>query len=135
MKIFDHTIDGSVKQKVQQILAWDDMRYASYQERCGQRYLECLMPDYPQVVRQITGTRIYWQWWIRHWENRDKEFIEMYENCQGQIDAADVYQEMNDPRTLAIAIYLNGQVLSESYAVMIGEVTRKQTQKPEPVCL
>lgn len=133
MKVFDHTIDGSVIEAVKKILGWDQLRYASYQERCGYKYLQCIMPDYPQVVKQIVRSAIFWKWWTRHWENRDKEFIELYHNCNGSIDAQDVYQEINDPRTLAIAIYLNGQALEETYANMIGEITDTQNSQIKEV--
>ncbi len=125
----EYTTNAEQRRMVRQLLCWNQQEYADYQYQCGIAYLDALTPDYPQVNNQIIKSPTFWKWWVQHWENRDAEFIEIIDNSiDGIIDPEAEYRELHDPRTLAIAIYLNGQVLQESYATMIGELTKKQKE-------
>ena len=93
----------------------------------AQLYMDGFCPNYPQVVSQIMKSSIFWNWWNRHWEDRDKEFIETW-NGMGERKAnlLEFYSEAHDWRTLVEAVYLSGQVLEQSYAEMFGKVTKEQ---------
>lgn len=124
------TLDRSLQKEVQAHLGWDAEQWAQFVYDCGITYLAKYLPAYPQVVTQITRSTIFWNWWKAHWEKRDIEFLETIDaSNDGIIDPVEIYKEQHDPRTLAEGIYLNGQVLQESYADMIGKITSLQTKK------
>lgn len=119
--------------KVIAFLGWTEDRFAQYQYDCGITYLEKIAAGYPQVISQISRTKTFWTWWKNHWTDRDKTFIECMELAEKPEETAElIYQEMHDPRTLAEAIYLTGQVLQESYAALISEITDEQHNDYKP---
>ena len=125
-----NTIDKSVQRNVMALLGWDEQKYAQYIHDCGVKYLEKYIPEYRVVINQIIRSEIFWNWWKAHWEKRELQFIESIDYEESPLlDAEEIYMEYHDPRTLAIALYLNGQVLQESYAQMIGELTDTQVTK------
>lgn len=123
--------DNSIQREVRKTLNWDKQQWTSYQYESGLWYLEKLMPEYPQVARQISASPIFWNWWKAHWEDRDKQYLEQIELAADDkiIDPVAEYQELHDARTLAAAIYLSGQVLMDSYAAMIGKITDQQLKE------
>ncbi|MGQ0739091.1 MAG: hypothetical protein ACT4OJ_08550 [Bacteroidota bacterium] len=126
----DNTIDKSIQREVQALLNWNAQQWAQHVYECALSYLQKLMPEYPQIVRQISSSKTFWNWWKHHWEKRDMEFIEQIDlSNDAIIDPVAEYLEKHDPRTLAEGIYLNGQVLEESYAQMIGAITKNQLQE------
>ena len=124
-----NTLDKNTQKGVMALLLWDENKYAQYVYDCGIAYLNKYLPDYPQVVRQIIQSKVYWSWWKIHWQKRDLEFMEQCYNWDEGVEARiEVYEQLQDPRTLAAAIYLNGQVLQESYAAMIQQLTKEQRE-------
>lgn len=125
-----NTIDKQLQRDVMKLLGWNEQQYATFIYDSGIAYLSYYIPDYPHVVSQITRSEIFWNWWKFHWEKRDKEFMDVCDTtpCEegSGNDLADIYQGLHDARTLAAGIYLNGQVLEESYANMIGCLTKEQ---------
>lgn len=93
----------------------------------GIAYLKEFAPDYPQVVSEISKTISFWNWWLKHFEDRDREFIEMNDDAFCDKDLLKLmYEEHHDVPTLASAIYLNGMVLQDSYANLMDEITKNQ---------
>lgn len=125
-----NTIDKSLQKEVATLLGWTMTEYSQFIYDCGLAYLTFLTPNYPQVIAQIIKSQVFWNWWKAHWELRDMQFIEIIdeESCP-IIDPVQIYKELNDPKTLIEAIYLNGQVLQESYAEMFSKLTDVQTKK------
>ena len=125
----EYTIDKSLQREVIKTLQWSEEQYFDYIFQCGVAYLNKYIPQYPQVVKQIIKSKIYWNWWRLHWEQRDKEFLKSIDYAPHPLlDPVEIYQEHNDPRTLAEAIYLSGKVLENSYAEMIGKITAEQQE-------
>jgi hypothetical protein len=127
-------IDKNIQQQVISFLKWDEGQHAQFVYDCGIAYLENLIPEYPQIISDISKTRNYWNWWEKHWELRDMEWLEAIEGAYGSNQYFEnLYKEHHDPHTLASAIYLNGKVLEESYANLISEITKDQkTIKEKP---
>lgn len=125
-----YTTDRNVIQQVAELLGWTKEDHNQYVFDCAEAYLCGFIKDYPQVQSQLMKSSIFWKWWRTHWEKRDLEFID---HCYGtddtRQDRVEIYKEHHDPRTLLTAVYLNGQVLEETYAEMISKVTKSQTQK------
>jgi hypothetical protein len=126
-------VDTQIRDAVLELIGITVEQYNELIYQCAEQYLSGFMPSYPQVVTQIMKSPQFWSWWIHHWQQRDKEFIELNsETVESMGTRFMLYQETHDCQTLLAAIYLNGQVLEETYARMIGEVTKSQL-KGEPV--
>lgn len=123
----NNTIDKQLQRDCMKLLGWNEEQYAGFIYNTGIAYLSNYIPNYPQVVSQITRSEVFWNWWKMHWEKRDKEFMEQcYGWDEGREYYIELYKNLHDASTLAAGIYLNGQVLEESYANMIGCVTKEQ---------
>ena len=120
-------IDHNVISQVLELINWKKADHNQYMYECAEGYLSRLMPDYPQVQTQIMKSATFWKWWQQHWEKRDMQFIETVdEETPGMIDPVELYKEIHDPRALLAGVYLNGQVLQESYASLIELITKEQ---------
>lgn len=124
-----YTYDKSIEQRVLALIGIGEDQYSELVFESGIQYLKATAPDYPQVVSQIARSEVFWNWWRSHWQRRDEQFLE---ECEGWDSTTEkrrlVYHNMNDGRTLQSAIYLNGQVLQDSYAELIKDITKLQTQ-------
>lgn len=124
-----NTIDKNLQRKVQSLLGWDQQEYADFIYKGGLAYLERYIPAYPLVVAQISKSLVFWNWWKMHWEKRELQFMEqVYGLEENRDEMLEIYNDLHDARSLAAAVYLNGQVLQESYAEMIGTITKAQTK-------
>jgi len=131
-------IDKGIQKQVMALLSQDEKQYNQFVYDCGLAYLNELAPQYPQVNAEITRSETFWDWWKGHWAVREMEFIETVEVFQHDVQIKpellpkvimDVYKDLHDPKILAGALYLNGQVLQQSYANLIGKITKEQTHE------
>lgn len=124
-----YTLDQNIQRAIRSILGWTEEQYSQFIYDCGLAYLWKIAPEYPQIRSQISKSAIFWNWWKMHWENREKEFLEKVDDLNIMlIEPVEEYKELHDPRTLAEAIYLNGQVLQDSYVNLISEITTEQKE-------
>lgn len=126
-----YKIDTTIQQQVLQLIGWDEQQYTQFIYDCGLAYLQAVINDESEYIASfIRRNEIYWNWWKMNWEMRDQEFIEQcYGWDEGIASRVEVYKIINDPRTLAASIYLNGQVLQNSYAVMIEDLHKSVHRK------
>jgi hypothetical protein len=128
----ENTINKTVLAKFLQLTGWTGEQLNLFVYETAEAYLAGFIPSYPQVVTQIMKSPIFWNWWRSHWKNRDVQFMEKcYGWDEGSEARIEVYQNIHDAQTLLHAIYLNGQVLEESYAEMIGQITKAQLRQEE----
>lgn len=124
------TINTQIQEKVTALTGLSAEEHNQLVYNCAFAYLQGFMPAYPQIITQVTKSSVFWKWWINHWEQRDKEFIEKCEHWPETPETRmEIYKEDHDPRTLVEAVYLSGQVLEASYAEMIGQVMDEQKQE------
>ena len=127
-------IDKNIQKQVMALLSQDDKEYNQFVYDCGIAYLNELAPQYPQVTTEITRSETFWDWWKGHWAVREMEFIEIIgEEIDPVFKPLQIYKDLHDPKVLAEALYLNGQVLQQSYANLIGKITKEQTHEPATV--
>lgn len=124
-------IDKNIQKQVMALLSHDEQKYNQFVIDCGLAYLNEKAPQYPQVVEEISRSKTFWDWWKGHWAVREMEFIEIIDESPAEaiIDVMQVYKDLHDPKVLAEALYLNGQVLQQSYANLIGKITKEQTHE------
>ncbi|MEQ1677883.1 MAG: hypothetical protein ABL876_14330 [Chitinophagaceae bacterium] len=130
----NNTTDNNIIKEVLRLIGWNQEQHNEYVYAVAEAYLSGFIPSYPQIQTQIMKSPIFWNWWRSHWEKRDMQFIDQcYGWDEGQDARIEVYREQHDPRALLTAVYLNGQVLEESYAEMIGRLTDSQIRKHKEV--
>lgn len=115
---------AEITERVCALLSWPVEKYAAYIEKCGKQYLQHYIPQDPAGIDMLVASRWFWSWWRTNWYKRDAKFafdndIHDFDDVEGR---RAVYANMHDARTLARHIYPNGQVLHESYHIMIGVV-------------
>lgn len=120
------TNNTAIQQQIEKLLQWDDLRYSKYIMECGLMYLRYyIRNEADEIIDHIRRSKIFWNWWKLHWETRDKAFIETNVDIVDYRLARQLYQNQHDPATLAAEIYPNGEVLGESYAMMIGQINKE----------
>jgi DNA-binding LytR/AlgR family response regulator len=113
-------ITANVKMQVQNLLGWDDMQYAAFQEAQGYAYLNSLFANAP-LADHIPEHKEYWSWWKLHWLRRDREFLDM----AGLLFPGEYqtyYEELHTPDTLAFRPH--AAILERTYTAMIHQLTK-----------
>lgn len=111
--------------KIVSLLQWDDGRYEKFVMECGIAYLYAYIKDESdEVIGQIRNSKVFWNWWKLHWNNRDEAFLDSVTDAIRKDIARQLYQQLHDPATLAAELHPNGEVLGESYATMISELSK-----------
>jgi hypothetical protein len=124
-----YTYDKNIESKVRDLLQWSEDQYNELVLETGIQYLEAMAPEYKQVTRQISKSEIFWNWWRSHWQRRDEQFLEECETWHTTLEKyRTVYRNHNDAKMLLANVYLNSNVLHESYAQLFDQITKKQTQ-------
>jgi len=78
-------------------------------------------------ISQLTGSSIFWNWWINHWNRRDECCLRAIgERNRYSNTARQIYLRWHDPKTLEV--YPNRVILEESYSEMIDELIKSETQ-------
>jgi hypothetical protein len=123
-------IDKTIQEMILQLTGLTEAEYNERVYNTAESYMDGFAPKYPQVVKQIMQSSIFWNWWQKHWEARDREFIETWDGMgESKENLLDFYNETHDWRTLVEAVYLSGQVLEQSYAEMFGKVAKEQRKE------
>jgi hypothetical protein len=111
----------STKKTVMQLLGWSDQEYAEHQYKAGCNYLQAYIPKDPQGIDMLVKSKTYWNWWRNQWHQRDLQFLQG-SVMQSKKRLTRMYHELHSPTELAKEIHLNGVVLGETYAQMIGQL-------------
>lgn len=122
------TIDKNIIQQVITALGWNEQQYAAHIEQTGKDYLHAFIKGYDTVITQILQSETFWNWWKHHWQNRDQQFLEIIADYPEHIGSMmDEYNALHNAAQLADGMYLNGQVLQQSYLTLIDQITKEQT--------
>lgn len=120
-----------MEKQIEQItgISPDDRSQIMYQ--AGLDYLGIQARGYEAVADEISRSRTFWSWWRMHWQKRDEAFINsMQESKISNHVALQLYHALHNPVPLSCELSLNGAVLQESYASLMG---RLQQECYEPV--
>lgn len=103
-------------------LEWTEQEYANFQFETGIAYLEHYIPTDRSGINMLSRSRIFWNWWKNHWNQRDAQFLSLFtpEFSHPKI-LSKVYYSFHDVLTLMNEIYPSAAILSDSYAVMIDD--------------
>lgn len=113
-----------MKQKITQLLGWTEMEYSECIYQTGLDYLQTYIPGDAHGITALERSRIFWNWWKNHWQQRDEQFLANI--CPANYPSAHkLYVWWHDPKRLAKRIYPNAVVLHDSYAQMIDEFNKE----------
>ena len=70
------SIQKFTRDKVKQLLGWDDLQYGEYQMQQADAYLEYQIGADVWGVQAIRETPQFWGWWRNQWHKRDMQFVE-----------------------------------------------------------
>ena len=109
----------SVKERVQTVLGWSDLKYGEFQADMGYRYLVTEFGANNEMIDALIREKIFWSWWINHWVRRDQSFLSQYEGTyRNDLDL--VYQLRHNPE--AVVFKPQSTLLKHSYAKMMGKL-------------
>lgn len=114
----------NTKERVMELLRWDETSYADFQYRMGCQYLQSYIPNDPTGIDDLLEKKTYWNWWRNHWLARDTAFINSNIHKVNPATTLSIYKDMHNPDALVHCIYPTGAVLEASYAQMIGNVIK-----------
>lgn len=109
----------SVKERVQRVLGWDDLRFGEFQYSMGYRYLVAEFGTDCPMIEVLVKQRIFWSWWINHWVRRDEAFLHQFEGT-GRNDLDLAYKLRHNPE--AVIFKPQSTILRHSYAEMMGQL-------------
>lgn len=116
------------KQKVCQLLDWTDLDYAIYQEEKGLEYLEHVICCDAWSVNNVAKCKMFWRWFINHWNIRDAQFIGEYGNYpRGLLKYK--YEDLNDVES--IKFYPHRVIMENTYQLMIDAVNKEAVAMEE----
>jgi hypothetical protein len=114
--------NAAVRTQVMNLLGWDEMRYAEYQEQMGRAYLRDMFGEGTPLVDDIPNHRAYWSWWKQHWGRRDREFMEM----SGMLfphEMEPYYLDLHSPEGMAFRPH--AAVLDDTYREMVHNLVKE----------
>jgi hypothetical protein len=112
-----------------ELLRCTPAEYNEVQYREGLKYLKSYMSGDPNSARNLSASKVFWQWWRNHWTNRDESFICLYKSnpIRDVQIIRQLYTQYNDGKILATSISPNSVVLDETYAMMMTELVKGET--------
>ena len=115
-----------IQQQILTLLRWDATQHGQFIYDCGLSFLNYYIKDEsPYIISCILRSRIFWNWWKLEWYTRDQAYATHFYKLMHMDCNHELYFDLHDPKTLAHAIYPNGVVLEESYALMINELNKE----------
>lgn len=125
--------EGAEQQReaVRHLLGWTEEAMSWFVYNQGLRYLKVYLLNNHQDIRILETSKIFWAWWKNHWANRDRDFLllQKHHPVRDREIREQLYQHYNDGKMLADSIHPNSVVLHETYAVMVTELVKTETDK------
>lgn len=112
----------STFQEVMDVLHWDDLQYANFQESMGYEYLKAEFGEGVPFVRELPYTAEFWAWWKNHWQKRDVLFLLEAE----KLDLSNrvlLYRQYHSSEDFYFRPHR--KILEKSYSIMIGKVIKQ----------
>lgn len=109
------------------ILVLNDQTYGDLQYNMGIRYLEAYLKD-NEVRDVLAQSKVFWEWWVKHWTVRDADFLQMLGNVKATTvrEKQGWYREYNDGHAMATVIRPHSVVLLDSFEDMFNEAMSAQ---------
>lgn len=111
-----------IKMQVQNLLGWDDMQYASFQEEMGLVYLRKLFGEGTPMIQEVPSHKGFWSWWKMHWLKRDREFLDMA-GLLFRDEVLPYYEDLHHPA--GIAFTPHRAILEKTYHGMIHKLVKE----------
>lgn len=116
--------NAAVKTQVLNLLGWDELAFAEFQEAAGLDYLRSQFGDIT-LAMDLPHHKAFWAWWLLHWLRRDREFLEM-SGLLFRHELESYYRELHDP--YSVPFQPHSVILEESYGKMIHGLIKEVTR-------
>jgi hypothetical protein len=113
--------NAAVKTQVLNLLGWDDLAFAEFQEAAGLEYLRSQFGGITLAL-DMPHHKAFWAWWLLHWVKRDREFLEM-SGLLFRHELEGYYRELHDPHSMPFQPH--SVILEESYNLMIHRLVKE----------
>lgn len=107
------------KQLVQQLLAWDDLQYGTFQYNCGIEYLRWSLQLDEYWIDALIRVEAFWKWWINAWNLREQRMFIPHAKSYNNTERLKLYKQIHTYRF--IDSHPSKKALEEAYSIMIGE--------------
>lgn len=117
--------NASIQTQVMNLLGYDELRYAEYQEEMGRTYLKDMFGEGTPLVDDIPNHKVFWSWWKLHWIRREREFLEMA-GMLFRHELETYYIELHHPDGMHFRPHAG--VLEATYHEMIHKLIKEAVQ-------
>lgn len=110
----------SVRTQLQSMLNWDDLQYCEFQMEMGMKYLDRIAGPGEIGVKELSQSKLYWNWWKNHWNRRDQEFLNdlVVTIASGLEEIRQEYMYWHSPYNITVRPHK--PIMEESFSKMIG---------------
>jgi hypothetical protein len=142
-----------IKSKILQLTGMSEEELFFFQIDCGITYLRDVVQAGEMGVNAMSESKLFWAWWVNHWEKRDRDIYRQLEfksnqlvihtnwvpNAQGdpvceievfhnENDFMNFYRFRHNPNRLDI--YPHRQIMHESYFRMANNLIKEAVKEP-----
>jgi hypothetical protein len=111
--------------QVLKTLGWNELQYGTFQMEQGEAYLRELLNQDDWWIDALIAEKLFWQWWINAWNNRDEWIYLPNINTFDDVEAS--YRAIHS--TQSINCHPSKYVLDEGYKNMMRDIQKNaQTQ-------
>lgn len=116
--------NAAVKTQVLNLLGWDELAFAEFQEAAGLEYLKIQFGSI-QIAADLPSHKAFWSWWLMHWKRRDQEFLEM-SGLLFRDELEDYYRELHNPN--GVPFHPHSVIMEETYSAMMHHLVKEVTR-------
>lgn len=113
------------RQKVMQLLDWNDLQYGYFQMEQAYAYLNHMIPGDAWGKNELPQTASFWAWWRNHWHKRDMQFVDDAKKMD--VRKRVLFYEITH-NAEAIEYTPHSVILNDAYAKMIKQVTHVESE-------
>jgi len=118
------------KQQVCRLLGWDELQYASFQEEQGIEYVKGIVGSDEWGASHLLKSKLFWKWWINHWNNRDQEFLTYAAASPASLREV-MYKSLNNAE--GFEFYPHRVIMEQSYSILSKEIIKDSIRSVETV--
>lgn len=108
--------------QVLNVLGWDELKYARFQEGRGHNYLLETFGHKTPMLQEIPKHKIFWSWWKVQWMKRDRSFLDML-NLLKPNEYQEYYRDLHDPCSMPFRPH--SETMARSYESMISNLIKE----------
>lgn len=114
---------------VMTITGISEQDYFEFQHLTGLKYLDALLANEPTAYEEISSSKIFWNWWKLMWMYREDGFCNYDMLSIHSGFRINIWRQFHNPLMLANGKSLEGTMMENSFATVIGIIIKEKTQR------